>query len=263
MILDPRRDAVAFRHRLGVLVPATNTAMAQDLWRLLVRNQRAGRLRGVGLNFTPVSLPSGALATDTDRIVYGERFLAALPAAVETALVAEPSSLLLGMSLEHVVDGLEAVRSPVRAVIAQSGLHCAAWPDGLAAALAHLGARRVGLLTPFDESETDSAARMIESMGFDVVARVGLACPDARAIARIPEWAKERAILEELAPPGARVDAIVQCGSNMSVLDACARLEPMLGLPILGINAVSFWHALRSQGIRARIGGGGRLLREA
>jgi maleate isomerase len=54
----------------------------------------------------------------------------------------------------------------------------------------------------------------------------------------------------------------VQCGTNMSLVDVAQRLEPRVGIPILGINAVTFWHALREGGISGPIAHAGRLLRE-
>ena len=59
-----------------------------------------------------------------------------------------------------------------------------------------------------------------------------------------------------------RLDAIVQCGTNMSLLNVTERLEPVIGIPILGINAVLFWYALRENGIVTALQGAGRLFRE-
>ncbi|MBM4107069.1 MAG: hypothetical protein FJ257_12470 [Phycisphaerae bacterium] len=56
-------------------------------------------------------------------------------------------------------------------------------------------------------------------------------------IAHIPDEAKERAIVELLATPDHRLDAVVQCGTNMSMAAVSERLESKLGIPILGINA--------------------------
>jgi maleate isomerase len=36
----------------------------------------------------------------------------------------------------------------------------------------------------------------------------------------------------------------------------------MIGIPVLGINAVTFWCALRENGFTGPLEGGGRLLRE-
>lgn len=257
---DP--DARSFRHKFGLLVPATNTTAEHDLWDIVHRSRVAGGLHGIGLVTFRVSTPAPQLRTNADRVRYGRQFLAGLAAAGQAALLARPDSLILGMSVEHVVAGLAGVRAPVAELHARTGLPVAAWHDAIATALRRLGARRVGLLTPFDRSGTASAARMFAELGFDVVASVGLACPDARLIAHVPEWAKERAILELVATDGHRMDAVVQCGTNMSVLDVAERLEPQIGIPILGINPVTLWHALRARGITEPLARGGRLTRE-
>jgi maleate isomerase len=48
----------------------------------------------------------------------------------------------------------------------------------------------------------------------------------------------------------------------MNLIDVSERLEPVVGIPILGINAVTFWYALRENGFEAALVGAGRLLRE-
>lgn len=250
------------RHRFGLLVPASNTTMEHDLWTLIVRNRRAGGLAGIGLHTTRIVTPRTSLRTDADRARYGEQILSGLADAAATALAAQPQSLILGMSLEHVVAGLVAVHAPVARLAESTGLRVAAWHDAASEALQRLGARRIGLLTPFDGPGTATAAQMFEELGFDVAARVGLACADARQIAHVPEWAKEGAVFELWDRGAQRLDAIVQCGTNMSVLEVAARLEPVLGIPVLGNNPVTFWYALRSAGVTAPVHHGGRLLRE-
>jgi maleate isomerase len=48
----------------------------------------------------------------------------------------------------------------------------------------------------------------------------------------------------------------------MSLIDVSEKLEPDAGIPILGINAVTFWYALRENGFEEPLVGAGRLLRE-
>jgi maleate isomerase len=103
---------------------------------------------------------------------------------------------------------------------------------------------------------------MFEELGFNVVASVGFSCANALHIAHVPDWAKERAILELLATGENELDAVVQCGTNMSLIDVTEKLEPVIGIPILGINAVLFWYALRENGFEGALAGGGRLLQE-
>lgn len=54
----------------------------------------------------------------------------------------------------------------------------------------------------------------------------------------------------------------MQCGTNLSLLDVAERLEPQIGIPILGINATTFWYALRENGFDTPLLQSTRLLRE-
>lgn len=255
-------DARSYRMKFGLVVPATNTSMEHELWGIVFRNQGPGGLAGVGLHTSPVLTPRPRLATAADLDEYRRQFLAGLRAAVDAAALAEPQAMIMGMSLEHILVGLDAVRAPVAAVAAHSGLPWATWHDAAHAALGRFGARRIGLLTPFDGRGNESAARMFEGLGYEVVASAGFACANARDIAHVPDWAKEEAIRERLATPGNRLDAIVQCGTNMSMVEIAERLEPVIGIPILGINGTLLWHALRQSGIGGPQQGAGRLMRE-
>jgi maleate isomerase len=118
------------------------------------------------------------------------------------------------------------------------------------------------LLTPFDKKGNENATRVFQSLAFDVVASAGFACAHALHIAHVPDWAKEKAILELLATRENKLDAIIQCGTNMSLVDVAERLEPVINISILGINAVTFWYALRENGFTGSLQKSSRLLRE-
>ncbi|HEX2137045.1 MAG TPA: hypothetical protein VHG30_14275, partial [Microvirga sp.] len=130
------------------------------------------------------------------------------------------------------------------------------------AALNCYNAKRIGIVTPFDRIGNESAIQMFEDMGFVVVSSVGFSCANALHIAHVPDWAKEKAIMELLATDVNRLDAVVQCGTNMSMINVAERLEPVIGIPILGINAVIFWYALRENGFGSALRDAGRLLRD-
>jgi maleate isomerase len=119
----------------------------------------------------------------------------------------------------------------VTEIEAYSGLSWATWHDAAKAALRKYGARRIGLLTPFDMKGNESAARMFEELGFEVVSSVGFSCANALHIAYVPDAAKERAIVELLAIRRNRLDGVVQCGANMSLINVTERLEPVGDAP--------------------------------
>jgi len=264
--IDPNAeypDVRSYRKKLGLIVPVTNTSMEHELWSLVFGNYREDALRGVGLHTVNVVTPRPKLETEADLLEYKRQFVSGLGVAVDQARLAEPHHLVMGMSLEHILTGIGEIRDLMASVAERSPAPWATWHDAAPAALRKLGAKRIGLLTPFDALGNANARRMFEDLGFEVVSTFGFACPNAVQIAHVPDAAKERAIREHLATKANRLDAVVQCGTNMSMLDVTERLEPELGIPILGINAVTFWHAVRAVGIAAPLVGGGRLLREA
>ncbi len=254
-------DVCSHRRRFSLLLPATNTAMESELWNILVKNEGNG-LDGVGLHTSPVLTPSPDLSSPEAIERFRQHFLGGVTNALNSALLAKPQFLIMGMSLEHIISGIEPIRATAKTIEQGSDLSWATWHDAAKAALDRYGAKRIGLLAPFVRSGIDSATKMFTELGFDVVASVSFACGHAQHIAHIPNDAKERAILELLATKGNKLDAIVQCGTNMSMTPTAEALEPKIGIPILGINATLLWYALRESGITARAQHAGRLLRE-
>jgi maleate isomerase len=193
---------------------------------------------------------------------YRQHFLGGVNQAVKSALLAGPQYFILGMSLEHIISGIEPIRVTMAQIEESSELSWATWHDAAKAALECYGAKRIGLITPFERAGNESAARMFRDSGFEVVASFGFACANAQHIAHIPNEAKEKAVLELLATKANKLDAVVQCGTNMSMTAVTEELEPQLGIPILGINATLLWYALRENGFNTPVLHAGRLLRE-
>jgi maleate isomerase len=255
-------DVRSFRRKFGLIIPATNTSMEHELWSIIFKNQQPHGLRGVGLHVASVMTPKPKLKTEEDLMEYKKQFLGGLRSAVDVASLAEPQYLIMGMSLEHILAGIEAIRALMVDIKAYSGLSWATWHDAIQAALGKYGAKRVGILTPFDKKGNEYATQMFQELGFEVVSSVGFSCANALHIAHVPDWAKEKAILQLLATEENKLDAVVQCGTNMSLIDVTEKLEPVIGIPILGINAVTFWYALRENGFEGALMGAGRLLQE-
>ena len=58
------------------------------------------------------------------------------------------------------------------------------------------------------------------------------------------------------------MDAIIQVGTNLSMVRLAAAAEMWLGKPVIAINTATYWHALLQNGILDKIPGLGRLLEE-
>lgn len=255
-------DVRSFRRRFGLLIPATNTIMEHELWSLLVANGEAAGVDGVGLHATPVITPKPDISTPEGVAEFRAGFLSGLEAAVQTAALGRPQYMIMGLSLEHILFGLDPIRETMAAIQRLSDLSWATWHDAVQVALRLLDAKRIGILTPWEASSNASATRMFNDMGIDVVASVGLTATDLRHLAHLPDHAKEQAIVEVLATPANRLDAVVQCGTGMSMLNVIDRLEARTGVPIVAINPTTLWYALRENGFGLPLHGAGRLLRE-
>jgi maleate isomerase len=84
-----------------------------------------------------------------------------------------------------------------------------------------------------------------------------LRCPSATAIAQITP-AELRPVLIEMDGPD--VDAIVQCGTNLSTIRLAAEAEGWLGKPVIAINTATLWHGYRANGFTDKLYGFGSLL---
>lgn len=254
-------DACSYRRRFGLIIPATNTTMESELWSILVQNRDNG-LAGIGLHTSTVLTPKPVVDDAVGLETFKRQFLGGINTSVDSGLLARPQYFIMGCSLGHMLVGLEAIRANMAEVETYSPLSWASWHEAVQAAFRCYRIKRVGILTPLERLGNTSAIRMFEDMGVEVVASVGLSCANIQHIAHIPNEAKEKAVLELLATKANKLDAVVQCGTNMSMIAVTEKLEPQLGIPILGINATILWYALRENGFSAPVQHAGRLLRE-
>lgn len=262
--LDTNRnfpDVRSFNRKFGLLIPASNTSMEHELWSIIFHNQKNG-LEGVGIHTSSILTPNTRLITESDLQAYKIQFVNALNSTIESAILAQPEYLIMGMSLEHILYGIDEIKALIQKIEGQYPYCWATWHEAADAALKNYKAKRIGIISPFDAYGNTNAKKMFSDLGYEVVSAFGFACSDAYNIAHIPDSAKEEAILKYLATPENKLDAIVQLGTNMSMIKVTERLEPITGIPILGINAVTFWYALRENGFTSPLMKSGRLLRE-
>jgi len=101
--------------------------------------------------------------------------------------------------------------------------------------------------------------RYFGDVGIEVVRDIALRCTSWTGIAAVTA-AECRDAIRRL--DGDDVDAIVQIGTNLSMVRLAAAAELWLGKPVIAINAAIYWHALRANGIRDQAVGLGKLLAE-
>jgi maleate isomerase len=236
---------------MGLIVPSTNVVAETDMWRSAPPD---------------VTFHSGRMFVGNPNMSSNEAFLAfleqiraALETAVRDVMTCEPDYLVMGMSAETFWGGAEGNEEFTRKLKALSGLEVATGADACLRALKTYGVSRVAVLTPYQPVGDEQVRRYFSEIGCDVVRVKGLRCPNATAPSKVSAEELRRA-LGELDGPD--VDALVQVGTNLSMVRLADEAERELGKPVVAINAAILWTALRDYGIQDQYSGFGALLRE-
>jgi maleate isomerase len=215
------------------------------------------RPAGVTNHVSRIAVHNMRIASDDDFIALMKLVDQELYAAADRVLTAAPDILLVGMSSVLVWDGYEASESRRQALEKHAGVPVTGGSFALDAALRRYGAKRLALFSPYQPIADRQVTRFLTDRGFEVVRFFGFKCPTPLAIAEVDEETVRQKILEI---DGDDVDAIVQVGTNLSCMRLCAEAERWLQKPVIAINPLSYWHALRSLGIEDRLEGYGSLL---
>lgn len=244
-------DALGWRRKFGVIAPSTNTIVEPDFHRMGVP--------GVTSHFSRIHIRDQNMAGDAGMERLLEQIRDEIGAACERVLTCEPDYMVMGMSAETFWGGVEGNKEFVRQINGITGLKVATGAEACERALRLYGARRIGVVTPYQPVGDANVRRFFTEIGFEVDRIIGLRCPTAVSIAHVTE-AELRAALRALAE--GEVDALVQCGTNLSMVTAADEAERWLGLPVIAINAATWWMALRDNGIDDKVFGAGSLLRD-
>ncbi|WP_028814765.1 maleate cis-trans isomerase family protein [Streptomyces flavidovirens] len=245
-------DALGWRRKFGVIAPSTNTIVEPDFSRLTVP--------GVTAHFSRIHIRDQNMAGDAGMERLLEQIRDEIGAACERVLTCEPDYMVMGMSAETFWGGVAGNRAFVKQIHDITGLQVATGAEACERALRLYGARRIGVVTPYQPVGDANVRRFFGELGFEVAGVTGLRCPTAVSIAHVGEERLRDALTGLAALDG--VDALVQCGTNLSMVALADEAERWLGLPVIAINAATWWMALRDNGIEDKVYGAGSLLRE-
>jgi len=242
-------DQLGWRKKFAVLIPSTNTSVQPEF--------DAMRPHGVTNHISRIRIPNIPLNNDADFKELIRLIQAAQMEAVDSVMSCEPDRLVLGISAETFWDGLGASKELRRELEDRTGLPVSMGSDACQAALALYGAKRLGVITPYQPVGDLNVERFFGECGFDVVNLVGLKCESPVHIAHVSEARLAEAIRQV---DGPAVDAIVQVGTNLAMARLAGLAETWLGKPVIAINTAIYWESLRASGIEDRIPGWGSLL---
>lgn len=249
-------DYYGYRKKFAVLVPSTNTAVETEYHMM--------RPEGVALATRGCVIPPFSVQSEEDFVNMVKAIGNATEQGLRDALTCQPDHVIFGYSAETFWDGKERSDREFQKYnqIAQElgGCNITFGAQAILDALAcYPHVRRIGVITPYMPVGDEQVVKFLADIGYEVIRIKGHRSDSPVTIAH-EDAAKTRALVREV--DGADVDAILQAGTNLYFVELAAQLERELGKPVLAINALTFWHALRANGIKDRIRGFGSLLAE-
>jgi maleate isomerase len=247
---DSTPDALGWRAKFGTLAPSTNTIVQPDYDDL--------RPVGVTNHYARIRVSNLSVSDNDSFRALTDAIASMVDVALDDVMTADPDHIIMGMSAVAFYGGVAGAQAFADRISARAGgLGVSTGSLSTAAALKLMGVGSISFLSPYFPIANNEVRRFFTESGFRVLDDICLKCASPRAIAQVPTDELVQ-VLTKLKASGA--DAIVQVGTNLSMLRLAAAAELFLGIPVIAINAATYWHALRSLNITDKIGGFGRLL---
>ncbi len=244
-------DALGWRAKIGIVMPSTNTSVQPECDDM--------RPDGVTNHIARVHIAERPLNSDQAFMEHVEAMRAGIGSAIDQVVTCGPAHIVMGVALEAFWGGVDASLKLTEELRERAGVGVSIGSTAARAALEAFGAKRIAVLTPHQPRGDAMVRAYLEEAGYDVVRLTGLKCASPTLIAHV-QPAETRAALRAL--DGDDCDAVLQVGTNLAGMAVAAEAERWLGKPVLSMNAVTYWHALRALGINDKLQGFGRILEE-
>ncbi len=221
--------------RIGMLTPSSNTVLEPETQALIAPLEGRASVHFARFRVTQIGLDAAA---------DSQFALEPILAAADLLADAKPAVIAWnGTSASW--RGFDSDDRLCAAITERSGVPATSAIRALNGAMAALGVRRLGLVTPYTEDVQQAIARNYAAQGIEVVAEVHAGLRENYAFCRLSE-AKVAEMCREVA--SARPDAIAVVCTNMRGARNVAALEAELGVPILDSVAVTLWGCLQAAG---------------
>ncbi len=243
-------DVVGYRAKFAAIVPSTNTVVEHDF------NMMAPP--GVSIHAGRFMIDRPALSNDEEFLDLINQVLTNVGDAVANVKTCKPDYYVMGMSAGTFWNGLAGNKDfEARIDGYTGGVPCSTGATACREVLNRLGLKKISVLTPYQPIADKEVANFFTEAGFDVVKSRGLKCPNATAIAEVTEDELVD-VLNDMNVSDC--DAIVQCGTNLSMVRLAAEAEKFFRKPVIAINTATLWHALRASGINDQVRGFGSVM---
>ena len=240
------------RAQFGLILPSTNTVVEAEFnWM---------RVEGVSWHTGRIYIPQPALDDDESFVSFLESLREEIGRAVRDVITAEVDSLVMGMSAETFWGGKEGAEEFAKLMSDLSqGREVTTGAMACKMALDIYGAKKIGIITPYQPVGDAQVRRFFEEIGYEVHEVHGLKCDSATSIGDVTPQELKTAFR---AVDADDVDVLLQAGTNLPCSRVAAEMEQELGKPVIAINTATVWAAYRTNGIMDKLEGFGSLFSE-
>jgi maleate cis-trans isomerase len=210
--------------------------------------------RGVSVHFTRMVARVGA-GTHQGQEERNRSQIAHMPETAALLAMVGPKVIVMAHTATSYTLGKQGEAALVERMERETGARFITAFGSVLAALAHLGAKRIALGTPYNADSTAKSKANLEAHGIEVV-NVGR----LDDVKNIYEETAERAygLARKVDVPQA--EAVFLSGVGMPTIATLERMERDLGKPAVSSASAMMWNALRIAGVAEPIRGFGRLL---
>ena len=227
--------------RIGLLVPSSNTTMEPDFYAMAPMGVTVHTARMRLTKVTPEALIR--MAQDTER-------------AAGLLSDAGGDIIVYGCTTGSLVGGVEWEEDLVGRIEVETGIPAVSTSSAVVEALRSLGAKRIGVATPYSEELNGLEKSFLEDLGFQVTGVRGLGLLDNLDIGRVGRGTLET-ITREVADD---TDAIFISCTNLPAVGLIEEFEKKFNRPVVTSNQASMWAALRGR-VGPGVDGFGKLMR--
>ncbi len=237
--------AYGYRGKIGLIVVGPNPTPLPDISRMV---------------------PPGVLVLETRihmepkiKLNVVEGLYKLLPDGAETIAEAGVDAIAFACTSASLTGGFGWDKEEIRQMETRSsGIPCTTTSTAAAEAMAHLGMKKVVIVTPYGEDINPLFKLFYNASGFDVLTVRGLAIPTSFELAAYPP-SKVYQFARDTFVPGA--DGIFIACTTFRAIDVIDQLEQDCGVPVITANQATAWQLLRMIGCNEPVNGFGSLLR--
>lgn len=210
------------RHRIGLLVPSSNTVMENDLHAHLDKARYTVHTARMYLEHTTADAEQLMLDRDA-------------PPAADLVGTARPDILVFGCTSAGSLGGVAHDRRYCNDLAARVGCRGIGVMSSLVDRIREHGLRRVAVITPYIDELTASVARGLDGDDLHVITAAGMGINVNIDLARPTPDEITRFVLTAISGP--KIDGIVISCTNFRSLEAKPAITAKTGLPVITSNS--------------------------